>query len=133
MSKARKQRRLSRIENFFSMLLTNKGISDNIFVGEATIATIKEWQSFVVVDLNQQEDKNAYSYGSASIYLYARPKGDLAKKNVALLDKMEEALDKAIDSCHDKYYTVSTQWRSRGYDSDRMFHYNIVNVRVTVK
>lgn len=128
----RKERRMSRIENFFSKLLTKKGISDNIFVGEPPIATKTDWQSFVVVDVNQQADNGAYSTGSASIYLYARPKGELAKKNVALLDKMEEALDNAIADCHDGTHTIYEQWRDAGYDSSRLFHYNIVNVRVIV-
>lgn len=121
---------MSRIENFFSKLLTKKGISDNIFVGEPPIATEKSWESFVVVEVNQQADKNAYASGSASIYLYARPKGELAKKNVALLDKMEEALDNAIAGNHDGTHTLVEQWRDAGYDSSRLFHYNIINVRV---
>lgn len=130
MATDRKERRMSRIENFFSKLLTKKGISDNIFVGEPPIATKTEWQSFVVVDVNQQTDKEAYSTGSASIYLYARPKGELAKKNVALLDQMEAALDAAIAASHDGTHTLVEQWRDAGYDSSRMFHYNIINVRV---
>lgn len=133
MAADRTQRRLSRIENFFSMLLTNKGISDNIYIGEAPIATSKDWQSFVVVDVNQQTDKVGYSTGSASIFLYARPKGDLARKNVALLDKMEAALEKAVEASNDKAHSVRVQWRDHGYDSDRLFHYNVVNVRVITR
>ena len=43
-------RRLSRIENFFSMLLTKGKISDNIFVGELPPTTSKNWDDFVNVE-----------------------------------------------------------------------------------
>ena len=49
-------RRLSRIENFFSMLLTKGKISDNIFVGELPPTTSKNWDDFVNVDVGQQRD-----------------------------------------------------------------------------
>lgn len=124
---------MSRIENFFSILLTKKGISDNIFIGEPPITTSKDWDSFVVVDVNRQTDYNAYSTGSANIFLYARPKGDGAKKNVALLDKMENALDTAINNCIDSYHSIVIQWRDAGYDDSRIFHYNVINVRITTK
>lgn len=130
-----KARRISRIENFFSMLLTGKGISDHIFVGDSGLppTTREEWQSFVLVDVNQQTDYGAYSTGSASIFLYARPKGSGPTKNVALLDRMEDALDKAIEESHDKDYSIEENWRNAGYDSDRNFHYDVVNVSVTVR
>lgn len=100
---------------------------------EFPITVSKDWQSFVVVDVNQQTDYDAYSTGSVNIYLYARPKGDGAKKNVALLDKMEGALDEAINASRNKSHSVEVQWRDKGYDDDRLFHYNIVNVRVITR
>ena len=75
-------RRLSRIENFFSMLLTKGKISDNIFVGELPPTTSKDWDDFVNVDVGQQREHGGYSSGYANIYLYARPKGTPLRKNV---------------------------------------------------
>ena len=60
-------RRLSRIENFFSMLLTNGKISDNIFVGELPPTTSKNWNDVVNVDVGQQRDHGGYSAGYANI------------------------------------------------------------------
>lgn len=129
----RTQRRLSRIENFFSVLLTNKGISKNIFIGELPPTTDKDWDDFVNVDVGQQHDKGACSSGYANIYLYARPKGTPLRKNVKLLDKMEGALDNIINSSNDKDYTIHELYRDSGYDSNRQFHFQMISVSVITR
>ena len=127
------QRRLSRIENFFSMLLSNKGLSDNIFIGELPPTTNKEWEDFVNVDIGQQRDYGGYSLGYANIYLYARPKGALRRKNVKTLDKMEGILDMIIDEANSKDYVIQELYRDSGYDTNRQFHFDMFSVSVTVK
>ena len=129
----RTQRRLSRIENFFSILLTNKGISKNIFIGELPPTTDKDWDDFVNVDVGQQRDNGAYSSGYVNIYLYARPKGTPLRKNVKLLDKMEGALDNIINSSNDKDYTIHELYRDSGYDSNRQFHFQMISVSVITR
>lgn len=126
-------RRLSRIENFFSMLLANKGLSKNVFVGELPPTTYKEWNDFVNVDVGQQRDYGGYSSGYANIYLYARPKDTPLRKNVKLLDKMEGILDKIIDESRDANYTISVLYRDSGYDSNRQFHFQMISVSVIVR
>lgn len=126
-------RRLSRIENFFSMLLANKGLSKNVFVGELPPTTYKEWNDFVNVDVGQQRDYGGYSSGYANIYLYARPKDTPLRKNVKLLDKMEGILDKIIDESRDANYTISVLYRNSGYDSNRQFHFQMISVSVIVR
>ena len=129
----RTQRRLSRIENFFSILLTNKGISKNIFIGELPPTTDKDWDDFVNVDVGQQRDKGAYSSGYVNIYLYARPNGTPLRKNVKLLDKMEGALDDIINGSNDKDYTIHELYRDSGYDSNRQFHFQMISVSVITR
>lgn len=127
------QRRLSRIENFFSMLLSNKGLSDNIFIGELPPTTNKDWEDFVNVDIGQQRDYGGYSLGYANIYLYARPKGALRRKNVKTLDKMEGVLDMIIDEANSEDYVIQELYRDNGYDTNRQFHFDMISVSVTVK
>lgn len=127
------QRRLSRIENFFSMLLSNKGLSDNIFIGELPPTTNKEWEDFVNVDIGRQRDYDGYSLGYANIYLYARPKGALRRKNVKTLDKMEGVLDMIIDEANSEDYVIQELYRDSGYDTNRQFHFDVISVSVTVK
>ena len=126
-------RRLSRIENFFSMLLTKGKISDNIFVGELPPTTSKNWDDFVNVDVGQQRDHGGYSSGYANIYLYARPKGTPLRKNVKLLDKMEGILDDVIKNSNNKDYTIQVLYRDSGYDSNRQFHFQMISVSVIAR
>lgn len=126
-------RRLSRIENFFSMLLTKGKISDNIFVGELPPTTSKNWDDFVNVDVGQQRDYVGYSSGYANIYLYARPKGTPLRKNVKLLDKMEGILDDVIKHSNNKDYTIQVLYRDSGYDSNRQFHFQMISVSVIAR
>lgn len=126
-------RRLSRIENFFSMLLTKGKISDNIFVGELPPTTSKDWDDFVNVDVGQQREHGGYSSGYANIYLYARPKGTPLRKNVKLLDKMEGILDDVIKQSNNKDYTIQVLYRDSGYDSNRQFHFQMISVSVIAK
>ncbi len=127
------QRRLSRIENFFSMLLTKGKLSDNIFVGELPPTTSKDWNDFVNVDVGQQTDHGAYSSGIANVYLYARPKGTPLRKNVKQLDKMEGILDDLINASNDKQYCIQELYRDSGYDSNRQFHYQLISLSVIVR
>ena len=126
-------RRLSRIENFFSMLLTKGKISDNIFVGELPPTTSKNWDDFVNVDVGQQREHGGYSSGYANIYLYARPKGIPLRKNVKLLDKMEGILDDVIKNSNNKDYTIQVLYRDSGYDSNRQFHFPMISVSVIAR
>lgn len=126
-------RRLSRIENFFSMLLTKGKISDNIFVGELPPTTSKDWDDFVNVDVGQQREHGGYSSGYANIYLYARPKGTPLRKNVKLLDKMEGIIDDVIKHSNSKDYTIQVLYRDSGYDSNRQFHFQIISVSVIAR
>ena len=126
-------RRLSRIENFFSMLLTKGKISDNIFVGELPPTTSKDWDDFVNVDVGQQREHGGYSSGYTNIYLYARPKGTPLRKNVKLLDKMEGILDDVIKQSNNKDYTIQVLYRDSGYDSNRQFHFQMISVSVIAR
>lgn len=125
--------RLSRIENFFSMLLAKKKLSDNIIVGDLPPTTDKDWNDFVNIDVGQQSNSEAFSSGIANIYLYARPKGNPLKKDVKSLDRMESVLDDIICNSDSEHYVIQELYRDSGYDTNRQFHFDMIAVSVMVR
>lgn len=126
-------KRVSYIENFFSVLLTSAGVSDNIFVGSLPEATDSEWTDLVLIEVQKMTEYNAYSRGTVLIYLYARPTGSPTRKNVTLLNKMEKKLYAAIEDNVDTYYSCNIQWAATDRDTTLEWDYNVVSVQVNVR
>lgn len=128
-----KVKRISRIENFFSMLLAKAGVSKHYFINNLPKEINKDWTDMVFVELNVQDDKGAYTRGSATFFLYTKPVGTYNRKDVKKMDAMEEALDKAINESNDANYIIRTSWRDADYDKDIEFYFNVINVSIIVK
>ena len=123
----------SRAENFFSMLLTKAGISDNIFIGNIPAAVDSNWKDMVLVDVLSLKDYGAYAKGSANIFLYAKSVDSQGTKPVKELYRMELALDNAIESCNDDHYVIEVNFRGADYDQNRNYYYNVYNVQVIIR
>lgn len=123
----------SRVENFFSMLLTKAGISDNIFIGNIPAAVDSNWKDMVLVDVLSLKDYGAYAKGSANIFLYAKSVDSQGTKPVKELYRMELALDNAIESCNDDHYVIEVNFRDADYDQNRNYYYNVYNVQVIIR
>ena len=123
----------SRAENFFSMLLTKAGISDNIFIGNIPAAVDSNWKDMVLVDVLSLKDSGAYAKGSANIFLYAKSVDSQGTKPVKELYRMELALDNAIESCNDDHYVIEVNFRDADYDQNRNYYYNVYNVQVIIR
>jgi len=123
----------SRAENFFSMLLTKAGISDNIFIGNIPAAVDSNWKDMVLVDVLSLKDYGAYAKGSANIFLYAKSVDSQGTKPVKELYRMELALDNAIESCNDDHYVIEVNFRDADYDQNRNYYYNVYNVQVIIR
>ena len=117
--------RTSRVENYLNMILTKFGVSKNIFISQFPVNIKSEW--------NGGGNKNAYNTYSANIFLYGRPIGDSLKKNVKVIDAMEEKLDEAIKNSTSEHYSVTVNFRDADYDNTRNFHFNVVNVMVIAR
>lgn len=128
-----KYRTTSRAENFFSMLLTKAGVSDNLFIGNLPATVNSAWQDMVLIDVLSIKERGGYARGSANIFLYAKATDSYATKPVKRLYDMELALDKAIDSCNDLHYSIEVFTRDQGYDQNRNYYYNVLNVSITVR
>lgn len=123
----------SRAENFFSMLLTKAGISDNLFIGSMPATVDSGWKDMVLVDVLSLKDYGAYAQGSANVFLYAKSVDSRGTKPVKELYRMELALDKAIESCNDKHYVIDVNYRDADYDQNRNYYYNVINIGITVR
>lgn len=128
-----KHKRVSRIENYLSMLLTKAGISENLFIGNMPATMSSGWSDMVLIDVLQSKDYDAYAEGTANIFLYAKALDSLSRKPMRKLDAMEQALQDALDSANDKHYVVSVNWRDSDYDENRNYYYNVVNINVTAR
>lgn len=124
--------RVSRVENFMNMLLTKYKVSKHIFVSNLPVTIRSEWDDMALIDVGKGNDMNAYNSFSANVYLYAKPQGDLQQKNVKTIDAMEEAFGKAMAECNDKHYHPVINWRDADYDTTRNFHFNVINLTITV-
>ena len=124
--------RVSRVENFFNMLLTKYAVSKHLFISQLPVTIKPEWNDMVLIDVGSGTNYDSHRKFSVNIYLYGRPIGDLQKKNVKVIDAMEELLLKAVSKCSDKHYHPSVNWSDSDYDSTRNFHFNVVNVTVLV-
>lgn len=133
MSKVQTYKRMSRVENYFSMMLTKSGISDNVFFGNLPAVLKSEWKEMVLVDVQAVHDYDAYAKCSVNVFLYAKSVDSESSKPVKKLNTMEVLLDETLKVECDKHYSVIAEWRDQGYDSNSKYYYNVVNVSVTVR
>lgn len=124
--------RVSRVENFFNMLLTKYAVSKQIFVSQLPVNIKPTWGDMVLIDVGQGKNYSSHRLFSVNVFLYGRPIGELQKKNVKVIDQMEELLLKAIQESSDEHYHPSVNWSDSDYDTTRNFHYNVVNITVLV-
>lgn len=122
--------RTSRVENFLNMLFTEHKLSDRIFVGKLPPTIDKKWDSFVLFDVGRGTDLGAYHSFTANVFLYARPIGQLQRKDVKTIDLMEDRLDRAVQLASDVHYKPSVLWRDADYDSIINFHFNVICLQI---
>lgn len=124
--------RVGRVKNFMNMLLTKYKVSEHIFRNNLPITIRSEWEDMVLIDVGKGNDFNAYNSFSVNVYLYGKPQGDLQEENTPRLDEMEAITGKAIAECNDKHYHPVINWRGSDYDTIRNFHFNVINLTITV-
>ena len=97
---------ISTIETFFNELLDEK-VSSNTFFTTVPTNIDTTWSDLVVIDCaNSIQDLNAYGVGTVLVWLYAKPFSN-GRKNVAVMSKLEKALNEALENNKNASYTVS--------------------------
>lgn len=122
---------ISAIETFFNALLDKK-VSSNTFFTTLPTTINSDWEDMVVIDCaNAIQDLNAYGTGTVLIYLYARPFTS-GRKNVAMMSKMEKALNVAIKENTSPSYKIVREGSFADFDSDAKMHCNIVEIQLLI-
>jgi hypothetical protein len=81
------------------------------------------------------KDRDSHGEASVNIFLYARPTGANLVKNVKKLNKMENALTAVVGGIEndvDGDYEIIQNYHDSGYDETINFHFNMVNISITI-
>ena len=125
---------ISQIESFYKMLFYKKGITDNIFVGNLPITIATTMTNMMLIDCSVGiNDLHSHGFGSVNVFLYAKPIGANMEKDIKTLNAMENALSAALDANTSLNYSVDINWHDCGYDTNRNLHYDVVNIKTTIK
>ena len=125
---------ISKIETFLDSIIDNV-VSKNTFVGSKLpdkAAIPSDWKDMCLIDIpNGIDDLDAQGKGTAIVYLYARPM-ESGKKSVGVLSPMEEKLNEVIISNSNPNYSLARRLTYTGYDTDIDWHFNAVEIIISV-
>lgn len=125
---------ISKIETFLYEKIDNV-VSKNTFVGSKVpdkTAIPTDWNDIVLIDIpNGVRDFDAYGKGTVLVYLFARPQ-ESGRKNVAVLSKMEARLNEVINTSSNDTYLLKRRLTFTGYDMNIDWHYNVIEITLTI-
>ena len=125
---------ISEIETFLNEKFDNV-VSSNTFVGSKLpdkAAIPSDWKDICLIEIpNGIRDFDAYGEGTALVYLLARPM-ESGRKNVAILSRMESKLNEVIENSDNDTYYIKRRLTYTGYDTDIDWHFNVVEIIVTI-
>ena len=125
---------ISKIESFLYENIDNV-VSKNTFVGSKVpdkTAIPTDWNDIVLIDIpNGVRDFDAYGKGTVLVYLFARPM-ESGRKNVAVLSQMEARLNEVINTSSNDTYLLKRRLTFTGYDINIDWHYNVVEITLTI-
>ena len=122
---------ISSIETYLYSIIDTT-VSNNTYVGELPDVIQSSWTDMCLIDVaNAVKDFDAYGSGLVNIFLYARPMQS-GSKNVAVMSKLEKALNAVISSAVSDTYHINRAHTYSDYDSDRKWHCNIVTLNITI-
>lgn len=125
---------ISKIETFLYEKIDNV-VSKNTFVGSKVpdkTAIPTDWNDIVLIDIpNGVRDFDAYGKGTVLVYLFARPQ-ESGRKNVAVLSKMEASLNEVVKTSSNETYLLKRRLTFTGYDMNIDWHYNVIEITLTI-
>lgn len=126
---------ISSIETHFEQVLS-KNVCQRCYAGTLPSTLTEKTDDYVVIDAGAGiRDLHAYGSGIVNIFLYAMPSGN-GIKNVAVLQQLEKAMNKAIrkNMFDSEYYSVADTYayEDTGFDSTYGMHYVVKAVYLTI-
>ena len=125
---------ISKIETFLYEKIDNV-VSKNTFVGSKVpdkTAIPTDWNDIVLIDIpNGVRDFDAYGKGTVLVYMFARPQ-ESGRKNVAVLSKMEARVNEVINTSSNDTYLLKRRLTFTGYDMNIDWHYNVIEITLTI-
>ena len=122
---------ISKIESYLHSIIDNK-VSNNTFVGTLPSTIQSSWNDICLIDVgNIITDLNAYGRGVIHVLLYAKPLSD-GSKNVAVMSKLEQALNDVIDTQQSQTYQINRRTTYAEYDAERKWHCNVVALNILI-
>jgi len=122
---------VSAIECFFDSILRGT-LTDNLFFGEVTPATSKNWKEWVIVDVgNPMRNYDAYSVGTVLILVYLR-NNKYGQKDVKRMKEMEEKLNEIILTSEDPHYHINKRHSYANYDAVNDIFFNVIQINLVI-
>lgn len=122
---------ISKIESYLHSIIDNN-VSENTFVGTLPSTVQSSWNDMCLIDVgNVITDLNAYGRGVIHVLLYAKPLSD-GSKNVAVMSKLEQALNEVIETQQSQTYQINRRTTYAEYDNERKWHCNIVALNILI-
>ncbi len=122
---------ISKIETYLYSLINGK-VSKNTFVGTPPETMKTAWSDLCVIDCGSAiTDLDAYGGGVIRILLYARPMAD-GSKNVSTLASLDKKLMNVLTNINNETYQLNRRNTYTDYDTERKWHYNIVEFNLII-
>lgn len=122
---------ISKIETYLYSLINGK-VSKNTFVGTPPETMKTSWSDLCVIDCGSAiTDLDCYGGGVIRILLYARPMAD-GSKNVAMLASLDKKLMNVLTNISNETYQLNRRNTYTDYDTERKWHYNVVEFNLIV-
>ena len=122
---------ISKIETYLNSIIDNV-VSENTYVGTLPDTIQTGWTDMCLIDAGTAiNDLDAYGSGIVHILLYAKPLSD-GSKNVAVMSRLEMALNDVIKSQESHIYHINRRNTYTDYDAERKWHCNIVELNIKI-
>lgn len=122
---------ISKIESYLNGIIDNV-VSNNTFVGDLPTTIDSTWNDMVMIDCaNGITDYMGIGRGTVLIWLYAKPLSN-GIKNVAVMSKMEKALNDVLSNSKNQTYQISRVATYQDFDTIRQWHCNIVELNLQI-